>query len=132
MSQRIRERGEGKVGCIVSLAVLVITGAVGLKVVPVFYSNNALKDAALRKAEAAGGRELEAVTKEIISEARNLEIAEATRPGAITVSKRGGGADGGTITVNLRYTRSVDLFGVYTWPIETNEKIERPIFENIR
>ena len=41
-----RQRGEGKVGCIVSLLVLGSLTAAAFKAVPIYWSDNELKDAA--------------------------------------------------------------------------------------
>ena len=49
-----RERGEGKIGCILSLLVLIAGIAVGLKVIPVYYSDNALAEFATELATKAG------------------------------------------------------------------------------
>lgn len=133
MTFRKSERGEGKVGCIVSLIILIIAAAAGLKIIPVYYSNNNLQDAALRKAETAAGREAPAMVKELQQEARNLEIAEALAPGAITIIKTVGRGDApGNVKVTLRYTRKVDLYGVTQLDIETNKTIDQPVLENIR
>jgi hypothetical protein len=133
MTFRKSERGEGKVGCIISLIILVIAGAAGLKIIPVYYSNNNLQDAAHRKAETAAGREAPAMVKELQQEARNLEIAEALAPGAITINKVSSKSDGpGNVQVTLRYTRKVDLYGVTQLDIPTNWTINQPILENIR
>jgi hypothetical protein len=131
MTRRIQERGEGKVGCIVSLVILGVAIAAGLKIIPVYYANNNLKDVAIRKAESAAGRPTEALVKELQQEARNLEIQEALAPDAITAVKKKG-ADMTNIIVTLKYSRNIDLYGITTITIPTNEKIDRPVLEGIR
>lgn len=132
MTNRIRERGEGKIGCVVSLIILALASAAGLKIIPVYYSNNQMTDAATRKAETAGGRKPEDMIKELREEAKNLEIPEAMAPGAINLVKRSGSAEVGSIIVTLRYTRKVDLYGVTQLEIVTDKVIDRPLLENIR
>ena len=131
MSRRTPERGEGKIGCIISLVVLAAASAAGVKIIPVYYSNNALSDAAQRKAETAVGRKEEDLLKELREEARKLEIQEALAAGAITLSKRSG-TDVGNITITLNYSRKVDLYGITDITIPTNKKIEVALLENIR
>lgn len=131
MTRRKLERGEGKVGCVVSLVLLALAAAAAIKLVPVYYSNNALTDAAERKAESAAGRSPEDMVKELREEARKLEIPEALAAGAITIVKKPS-QEVGSITVNLRYNRKVDLYGVTDVNIVMDKKIDRPLLENIR
>lgn len=131
MTPRIRERGEGKIGCIVSLIVLALASAAGIKLIPVYYSNNELVDAATRKAEAAAGREVDDLVKEVKAEAKRLEIPEALAAGAITMTKRSGG-DVGNITVKLRYSRKVDLYGITEVVIVMDKSFDKPLLENVK
>ncbi len=131
MNRRIHERGEGKVGCIVTLLVVIILGAAAWQIVPVYYSNNVLADAAERKADAAAGRTPEDLVKELREEARRLEIPEALAPNAITITKRSS-TDVGLITVTLRYSRKVNLYGITDITIDTDRKLERPLLENVK
>jgi hypothetical protein len=131
MTPRIRERGEGKIGCIVSLIVLGLASAAGIKLIPVYYSNNELVDAASRKAESAAGRNPEDMVKEIREAAKKLEIPEAMAAGAITMTKRASG-DVGSVVVKLRYTRKVDLYGVTEVVIVMDKVIDKPLLENVK
>lgn len=124
-SFRHRQRGEGKVGCILTLLVLVIGAAVAIKAVPVFWSNNELKDRAKDLASRASISPVEAIELQMRGKAKELEIPEALAAGAIRASKRGDGQQG-TCTIRLKYQRIIDLYGVYTWRIETNEEVSAP------
>ena len=53
-----------------------------------------------------------------------------TDKNAIRITKTGG-ENGGTCTIVLRYKRTIDFYGVYTWTLETDKRIPKPIFENI-
>ncbi|HOD33390.1 MAG: hypothetical protein BWY56_00911 [Acidobacteria bacterium ADurb.Bin340] len=114
------QRGEGKIGCIVSLLVLVVLGAVAFKVVPVVFSNQEF----VRSAEEIAGRAAtlsqDNITLQIQKRAQDLEIMEALEPGAVTVVKSGGGQ--GTCRLSLNYVRKVDLFGITTIDIKTNKE----------
>lgn len=124
------QRGEGKIGCIISLLVLGILGAAAFKAVPVYYGNSELVDACDFIASGAAKKPLETVEREVKAKARELGVAEVLADkNAIWVSKTGG--DAGTCTITLRYTRIIDFYGVYKWTLETDKRITKPIFENI-
>jgi hypothetical protein len=125
------QRGEGKIGCIVSLLVLGVVGAAAYKVVPVYYGNSELIDACDFIASDAGRRPLEIIDREIRAKAKELGVFEVlTDKSAIRVTKTGG-ESGGTCTIVLRYRRVIDFYGVYKWTLETDKRITKPIFENI-
>lgn len=123
------QRGEGKLGCILSLLVLGTLVAVLMKAGPVYYSNWELTDACDFIATEASRLPAEQVEANVRSKAKELEIAEAMKQGAITVTKTAG--DQGTCTIRLKYTRKIDLYGLFTWPVETDKRITKTIFTNI-
>ncbi|MBL0313979.1 MAG: hypothetical protein IPP78_15020 [Holophagaceae bacterium] len=125
------QRGEGKVGCVVSLLVLTILVAVAIKVVPVYYANNQIYDIVDRKAEQAGGRSAEVVEKEIRSEIQGLGIPEALAPSAIRVQKAPNGEQVSVI-VTMKYSHKVDLYGITQWPFDVDKKNIHMVFENIK
>lgn len=125
------ERGEGKLGCIVSLLVLGIVGAAAYKAVPVYYANSELVDACDFIASSASRKPLELVEKEVKDKARELGIFEALMDkNAIRVTKSTNG-EAGTCTVTLRYKRTIDFYGAYKWTMVMDKRISRPILENI-
>jgi hypothetical protein len=130
---RSRQRGEGKVGCITALVVLGILGAAAVKLVPVLWGNNQLEDVCERKAESAAGREEEVLKKEILEEAQKIGVLEALKPRAIEVTKRGGGESNmGNCIVMMRYTTTVDFYGLYKYDVVVDKRISKPLLENIR
>lgn len=131
MTARIHERGEGKIGCIISLIVLGLLSAAGIKLIPVYYANNEMVDAASRKAESASGRSVEDLVKELRAEAKRLEIPEALAAGAITITKKPS-ADVGSIVVKLRYSRKVDLYGITEVVIDVDKVLDKPLLENAK
>jgi hypothetical protein len=125
------QRGEGKIGCIVSMLVLGVLGAAAFKAVPVYYGNSELVDACDFIASGASKKPIETIDREVREKARELGVIEAlTDKGAIRVSKAGGG-DSGTCTITLRYKRVIDFYGAYKWTLVTDKRITKPIFENI-
>jgi hypothetical protein len=127
---RHRQRGEGKIGCIVSLLVLVTCAAVGYKAVPVFWTNNELQDAAKDLATRASVTPVESIELQVRTKAKDLDIAEATAKGAIRVSKRGDGQQG-MCSIRLRYDRKIDLYGVYTWTVVTDKEVTAPYISGL-
>lgn len=125
------QRGEGKIGCIVSLLVFGALAAAGYKAVPVYYSNSELVDACDFIASGAARKPIETVEREVKVKARELNIPEVLADkNAIRVVKTGGG-ESGTCTITLRYKRTIDFYGAYQWVVETNKRISKPIYENI-
>jgi Tfp pilus assembly major pilin PilA len=130
---RSRQRGEGKVGCISSAVIFAILAAAAIKMVPVYYANHQLEDAATRRAESASGRAEEVMLKELQAEARTIGVEQALRPRGITVSKKSGGdSNMGSCTVRLNYTTTVDFYGVYKYDVIVDKTITKPLLENIR
>ena len=125
------QRGEGKVGCFVTLLVLGILGAAAYKAVPVYYSNSELVDACDFIASGASKKPIETIDREVKEKARDLGVIEAlTDKNAIRVTKTGGG-ESGFCTITLRYKRTIDFYGAYKWTLVTDKRISKPIFENI-
>jgi len=125
---RRNERGEGKIGCIVSLLVLIIVGAVALKVVPVIYANNSLVNAAEDLGSRAGIMPAAALEQQLRAKAAELEIPEALAKGCITFTVLGD-HNAGTCVIKLKYTQKLDLYGAYTLPISTDKTISRPYMD---
>ena len=125
------QRGEGKIGCLVSLLVLGVLGAAAIKAVPVYYGNSELIDACDFIATGAGRKPVEAVEREVKEKARELGVVEAlTDKNASRVTKVSSG-EAGSCTISLRYKRPIDFFGVYKYTLVTDKRITKPIFENI-
>jgi hypothetical protein len=126
-----RQRGEGKIGCILSMVILGVLGAAAYKAVPIYYANSELIDACDFAASDASKRPIEVIDREVRQKAKELGIIEAlTDKNAIHVTK-GGGEGGGTCTIVLRYKRTIDFYGFYKWTLETDKRITKPIYENI-
>lgn len=126
---RPTERGESKLGCFITLLIVGTLIAATIKAFPVYYSNMELADACDLMASQASRLPAEQVEGNIRIKAKELEIPEALKPGAITVRKVA--TDSGTCTVYLKYTRTIDFYGVYTYKLVTDKKIEKVIFTNI-
>jgi hypothetical protein len=127
-----RQRGEGKLGCLVSLLVVGALVAVAYKAVPIYYGNSELIDACGFIASGASLKPIEILEREVKDKARDYGVIEAlTDKGAVRVTKTTG-AESGTCTIRLHYKRIIDFYGVYQWTLETDSVITKPIFEGIR
>ncbi len=127
-SRHNRARGEGKIGCILSLLVFIIGIGVGLKVIPIYYNNNSLESYAGELAGQAGIKNAATILAQLRDRAKELEIPEALRPGGITVSTSGTSSEG-TCTVQLHYSRPVDLYGVYRFEMTEEKRILKPYMD---
>lgn len=126
-----KQRGEGKLGCLISLLVLGSLTAAAIKAVPVYWGNSELIDACDLIASGAARKPIETVEREVKEKARELGVVEAIRTkDAIRVMKTGGG-ETGTCTIVLRYKRVIDFYGIYQFPLVTDKRISKPIFESI-
>ena len=123
------QRGEGKVGCAMSLVLLVAIGTLAVKIVPVYYSNDRFIDAVEELAGQAGTMTQEALELNLRNRAKGLEIREALAKGAITVSVSGTSSSG-SCTIEVNYTRRVDFFGAYALPVETHRKIMKAFVDS--
>lgn len=125
------QRGEGKVGCLISLLVFGTLAAAGYKAIPVYYSNSELVDACDFIASGAARKPVETIEREVKDKARELGIPEVlSDKNAIRVTKTGAG-ETGTCTITLRYKRVIDFYGTYQWTLVTDKRISKPIYENI-
>lgn len=139
---RIRQAGEGKVGCFVTLTILIVAIAAAIKGGPVYYSNNELVNeiksnigpAASRARSDMPADELASqVATQIRSKAKELEVPEAMKPGAVTVTVNQGSSDTpGNVHVVLRYTRPVDFYGIYSYNFDTDQTLDITIMTNIK
>ncbi|HJV37460.1 MULTISPECIES: hypothetical protein [Geothrix] len=126
-----RQRGEGKIGCIVSLLVFGTLAAAGYKAFPVYYSDSELVDACGFIASSSARKPVETVEREVRDKARELAIPEVLADRSTVRVVKSGSGEAGTCTITLRYKRTIDFYGAYQWTKETDKRISKPIFENI-
>jgi hypothetical protein len=126
-SSRSGQRGEGKVGCMLTLLVFLLVVAVGVKLVPVLYSNSNLADAAGDLAGQAALYPVPVLESRARAKAMELGIPEAAADGAIVISVSGGRS--GTCTVTFDYARTVDFYGLYSLNIATRKTIILPYMD---
>lgn len=126
MQKRRRfERGEGKVGCLVTLIVVVLLGGIIWKVLPIYAGHMNLLRYAEDIAGGAATRPEAEIQGLIFKKAEELGIREATQPGSVAIQKSGD-YDRGSCAITFNYKRPVDFFGVYKTDIVFNKRLERP------
>ncbi len=132
---KTRQRGEGKLGCIVSLVVLGVIGAAGYKAFPIYYSDRELLDAVKDIGPKASGIPTsEGVEALVRAKARELEIPEVLGDvNAVHVTMTPSTTDvPGHCIIRLSYKRTVDFFGLYQYTFVTDERVDSTIYTNIR
>jgi len=120
MIRNMRQRGEGRVGCLFWAVVLAIVALIGIKMVPVKYASSQFFDFMDEQAKFAQKMRPDAMKKSLLRKARELDIP--LKPKDLTVSKRGD-----RIHIKAYYVVPVDFPG-YTYVWEFNEEINEAIF----
>lgn len=121
-----RQRGEGKIGCIVSLVVLLVLGAIAAKIVPYWWTADQFINSADELASRVGVIGKESVIAQLRVKASELELFEATKPGAVTVNVSSTDGQTGMCAIDIRFQRELDFYGItkYTWV--TEKQIRKP------
>jgi hypothetical protein len=119
---RKAERGEGKVGCLISLAVFVVAALVVYKLLPVYLHYDELVTFAKESAVRAGIQSTDDMQTALVNKAKVLEIREATVPGAIQVS-RTGDKNAGVCNITIKYSQNVDFFGVTSVKLDFDKSV---------
>ena len=120
MIRTIRQRGEGRIGCLFWAVVLALLILVGLKMVPIKYASSQFFDYLDEQAKFAQQTTPDRMKKSILRKARELQLP--VEPKRVSVSKRGG-----RIIIKAAYEVPVECPG-YTYVWEFSEEINEPIF----
>ncbi|MCL1894626.1 MAG: hypothetical protein FWG02_10435 [Holophagaceae bacterium] len=121
------QRGDGKIGFIITLIIVGVLVAAGIKLVPAYLSNNKFITAIEDIATQAGRATEHDLLARISEKAHQLKITEAQAEGAIKLTRidPSGTSTEGTCNVTVKYTRNISLYGVTTVPIEVNKTISK-------
>lgn len=122
MSLRRAARGDGKIGCVLWLAVVALIGYAMYIIVPVKVATSRFED--FMKEEAAFGsiKSLPQIEKDILAKARELQIP-VTKDNLTVVRIRE------YITVEAHYEMVLDFFGgAYKYVWKFDPVVKRPLF----
>ena len=115
-----RQSGEGKIGFIFSVVVIIACGLVIAEWLPQRYNVGKLEDYMVGQAELATKLQAEQIKKGVLAKARQLDLP--VDPKNLEVSMRAG-----KIAIRTEYDLELDFkFMKYTWHVEHD--IDRPVF----
>jgi len=112
--------GQGKIGCVIWVLVLVVFFTACWKIIPVKIKTAELYDFMEEQAQRATRSTPEAVKKNVLARAKDLGLP--VEPKDVTVQRRGG-----RVVITARYTIPIEFPG-YTYVIEVNHVVDRPVF----
>ncbi len=116
-----RQTGEGKLGCLVTLVLLVAVGFVLFRTIPVLIDKMDFEDQLDRIVSEAGARnwDAERVRSQVVEVAKNKEFS--FNPDELIVRRSGG--RGGDLRIKISYWRPVNFVGyIYTFRFEADVK----------
>lgn len=117
---RLRQRGEGQLGCIIGLIILIATGWFAFKMVPVKVKAADLRRTVTDSARSAGQMKDPAIRRAILDKARVLELPVTNSDIKIQRARE-------RIRVEVSYVVPVEFPGyVYQWSFE--HVAENPVF----
>lgn len=116
----VASSGQGKVGCFLWAAVLVIAALVAYKAIPVKLQSVELFDYIDEQAQFSGRTAGEELRKRILKRAEELEVPLESKNLKIEKDDR-------RVRIDCHYTVKLD-FWVYTYEWRFEHKIDRPIF----
>jgi hypothetical protein len=117
---RSRQSGEGKIGCILWIAVAVIAGMIAFKMIPVRIQSAELYDFMVEQAKWASNRPPDAIKKAIVQRAKELELPLSADD--VEVQRVGD-----RIKMEAEFTVPVEFPG-YTYNWEFHHMVDRSIF----
>jgi len=116
-----KQTGEGKLGCLVTIVLLVAFGFICFRSVPVLLDKMDFEDQLERIASEAGARawDPEVVKAQITELAKNKQFD--TTPEELQVLRSGG--RGGDLRIAINYSRTVNFVGyIYTFRFHSDVK----------
>ncbi|HEX7707163.1 MAG TPA: hypothetical protein VF701_11960 [Thermoanaerobaculia bacterium] len=120
MVRNRHERGEGQLGCLIGLVLLLAAGLVAYKVIPIKVKAAEMRDVVIDEARSAGQNRDPQIMKAILNRAKHLELPVTEDNVSIV---RGSGM----IRIDVKYTLEVDFPG-YTYVWNFHHKAENPLF----
>ena len=120
MGPNRRERGEGKIGCVLWTLALILAAMVAMKMVPVKIASAQMHDFIEDQAKFAANTPPDEIKRRILVQARDLELPVDEKQVVVV-------RIGDSIRMSCTYTVPVDLpFYTYNWTF--THQVNRPIF----
>lgn len=120
MAQLHPRRGDGKLGCVIWLLVLLAFVMIAMKLIPIKLASSELYDFMEEQAMFAGRRKADVLKKAILHRAKELELPLDEKN--IKVERLGG-----RIRMRCNYTVQVEFPG-YTYDWNFEHYVDRPVF----
>lgn len=120
MAQLHPRRGEGKLGCVIWLVVLLVFVMIAMKLIPIKIASAELYDFMEEQAMFAGRRKPDTLKKAILHRAKELDLPLKEKD--IKVERHGG-----RIRIHCTYTIPVEFPG-YTHDWHFEHYVDRPVF----
>jgi hypothetical protein len=117
---RLNQRGEGKLGCVIGLLILVAAVFVAYKMIPVKVRATEFRDAVFDSARSAGQNSQDGIRATLVHKADQLRLP--IKADQIKIDRRSD-----YVTIEVEYTVPVEFPGfVYQWKFA--HKAENPVF----
>lgn len=120
MHRSRRESGEGQLGCLFGVALLLLAVFVAWKVIPVKVRAADLRQAVIDEAKSAGTHNDEQIMKYILAKAADQDLP--VTQDNVKISRRQN-----DITIDVNYVMPIEFPG-YTYNWHINHHAENPIF----
>jgi hypothetical protein len=115
-------RGEGRVGCIIWLALVGLVGYALIKIVPVKIDTSTFEDFMTEQASFGSIKSVKQIESEILAKAKDLNIPVTKDNLTITKTRE-------KISIETHYDVNIVFFGgVYTYNLKRDFLVERPLF----
>jgi hypothetical protein len=122
MKDKRGARGEGRIGCVIWLAIVGLIAYGLFKIVPVKIANSTFEDFLTEQASFGSIKTAKQIENEILAKAKDLEIPVTKENLTITRSRE-------KIAIETHYELKIVFFGgAYTYVWKRDLVVERPTF----
>lgn len=120
MLNRMNQKGEGRLGCVIGLLLLVVVLFIAYKMIPAKMQATDMREAVQNASRSASGKSMDTVKREVLERAKELNVPLTEKD--VVVTRR---AD--YIRVEVRYDVAIEFPG-YVWNKHYEFDAENPVF----
>jgi hypothetical protein len=120
LSKRRRERGEGQLGCLVGIIILLAAAVLAYKLIPIKVKAADMRDTIVDEAKSAGQHDEPVIRRNILLKAQELDFP--VKDENVKINRKST-----YVIIDVAYTVPVDLPG-YTFNWNFHHHTENPIF----